>query len=404
MKRNFFLGRIGLLLLCCGLILASCGKTRPETPTEPSAPVTGPTSAGPSVEPKPAGPAPTRITVPSTAHYPNSQWASRSVWDLAVFEGRLYAGSGDYALDTGPTNIWSMDLESETWENAITASDQEITRFLPIGDKLFVPGGDSTLPGWDYGNYYFCKDGVWESFKQLPKAAHTFDIASYDGKLFFGIGTGTGPDAPVLVSADGQTDFQAVPFLKNGRNIHRVRPFRYTRVYDFFTLGDSLYCLLAYYLPSQGTQMEYYRYDNGAFHWVSALKKQSVVSWKHVPVMGKATYQDAVYLTTGGLYKTTDFTTFTKIPIPGTATVTDLYVYTGEDGQSQLYALTCLPAETGYTVKIYQIGQSLTEVASCTGTCQALSLVRTENAFYIGFGSVTESSADVGTVLKLPIT
>ena len=156
--------------------------------------------------------APKDMGIPTEESYAKEQRFACSVWDMAVRDGILYIGSGDYSANTGPTPIWSYSIEDETWSIAATVKDEAVSRFCAVGDSLIAPGIDATGTTWKYGNYHTLSDGQWISFSKLPGAVHNFDVTYHKGQYFFGLGTADGKTSPVLISADGQSDFQPVPF------------------------------------------------------------------------------------------------------------------------------------------------------------------------------------------------
>ena len=38
---------------------------------------------------------------------------SNCIWDLQVFNGKLYIGTGDYTANSGQTSIWAYDLTNK---------------------------------------------------------------------------------------------------------------------------------------------------------------------------------------------------------------------------------------------------------------------------------------------------
>ena len=166
-----------------------------------------------------AGTAPKDLGIPTERSYSDEQRLSRSVWDMEVWDGILYIGAGNYSANTGPTPIWAYDTVTQTWSVSATVEDEAVSRFCSVGDTLVAPGIDDTGDSWKFGNYHTLVDGEWKSFRKLPGAVHNYDVTRYDEQFFFAIGTADGKASPVLVSADGQTDFQTVPFFKGEKSL-----------------------------------------------------------------------------------------------------------------------------------------------------------------------------------------
>ena len=343
---------------------------------------------------------PKDLGIPAAKTYTEKQRLSSSVWDMEIFDGVLYIGAGDYSANTGPTPIWAYDTETETWSAAAVVEEETVCRFCRIGDALIAPGIDATGNSWKHGNYHTLSGGQWVSFQELPGAVHNFDVTHYGGRYFFALGTADGETSPVLTSADGKTDFQPIPFYKKGRSL-LDGSCSYTRVYDFFCVGGSLYCLLYCYTDEGSEIPMFFRFEDGAFQYVNDAE-QDAKYWKQIPVMGKAALGSVQYFTTGTLYKTTDFSDITAVELPDGGVVTDLYTYALGERQL-LYALSNVKNEDGtYTATVYLLEETATAVASCTATAPALSFVRDGFCFYLGFGG-SQTSSDTGKVVRLSV-
>ena len=117
---------------------------------------------------------------------------SRRSEDIAIFDGRLYVGCGDYSANTGPVNVYSMGLEDRKWKvSAEALEDEQIKRFLVLDGKLCIPGTDPR-GDWSMGNYYLLSDDAWQTHRVLPSGIHCFDGIEFEGNLFFGLGAESG--------------------------------------------------------------------------------------------------------------------------------------------------------------------------------------------------------------------
>lgn len=347
---------------------------------------------------------PVELGNPAQAAYPE-QWYARSVWDLALEDGVLYAGCGDYAENSGPATIWSCDLSTGVWSEAIGTQDESVARFVTVNGKLFAPGIDSTVPTWSWGNCYYLQQGQWQMFTKVPGAVHNFDIAEHGEKIYFALGTSNGEDSPVLVTDDSMRSFHQVPFYREGEAVFPVAGDSYSRVYDFFKLKDTLYCLFRLYTESDKSGYQIYRLEEEGFCYVADTEGLSVTGIRQIPVGGKVQVADACYIATGNLYRTEDFQTFTQITLPDGGRVTDLIAQKNPLFENEvLYILSSAPQPDGtYQVRIYaRYSDYLTlPVVRCTATCPALSFVKDGRDFYIGFGGGKEETADVGRIIKI---
>ena len=48
----------------------------------------------------------------------------RAISDLQVFDGKIYVGHGDFARNSGPTDIWYHDLRDKRFENEGRIDDE----------------------------------------------------------------------------------------------------------------------------------------------------------------------------------------------------------------------------------------------------------------------------------------
>lgn len=174
---------------------------------------------------------------------------ARNVWDMQVFDGKIYLGHGNSSNDgpspnAGPVPIIYYDPQTGKFvtqkviatnaktgkqETRNVTDDEQIDTFKIFRNKLYIPGNDSVIPGWQYGNYYELSGDHWNEYQNLPGGIHVYDMAYYQGKLFAAIGT---EDTPmVLMSGDnGKTwkEFAKIDGLGS-------------RTYKFFQFKGMLY-------------------------------------------------------------------------------------------------------------------------------------------------------------------
>ena len=336
----------------------------------------------------------TDLGKPTESRY--TQTTPRTPWDMQIYQGKLYLGAGDYDANTGNTPIYALDLETQTWEETGTVLDEAVASFAIIEDTLYVPGTDPTTGSWAYGNYYHKEETGWQLHDNLPNGVHHFDIARYEGNLFFGIGTANANTSPVKNSKDEGATYQDVAFYREGKNQIGDQTYRYFRVYNFFQLKGELYCLFVA-VKQDGTQETgFYQYTGEAFQRLDGTGMSRNHLWQ--VMMGESvTLQDRCYFATGHFYQTEDFHTYTEIIFPEQDYVTDfvaagdyLYVLTAKKVQDETYLNTLwryIP-ETGKQIKI---------TAFQTEGGFGLSLEKDGAAFYVGLGH----GSDAGRILKI---
>lgn len=140
---------------------------------------------------------PTYVGNPFAVVWPHESYP-RNIWDMAVFEDRLFFGTGNSANvapapNAGPVPLISMDSTGTFFQETIVA-DEQIEQFRVLNDQLMVPGHDAT-ESWAWGNVYrrLSADG-WRKERIIPRGVHVYDLLESDDALF-AVG---GSDQPVV--------------------------------------------------------------------------------------------------------------------------------------------------------------------------------------------------------------
>ena len=389
---------IALVFALCLVFLSACGQ--------PSAPSDTPQDT----EPHAAVPDPVDLGVPTGDFYSYNMLA-RCVWDMTVYDGKLYVGCGDYNNNTGGVPVMSCALDDlGNWQREAILLEEQIGCFCLIDGKL-------TIPGWDpkdtpeYCNYYQLEDGKWQTHSGLPDGWHNFDLVRFDGKLFAGIGADAG-QTPIVVSENG-TDFERVPMLKNGEPVDTSAG-ELIRTYNFWVLNDTLYADFHHQNISENINVvEVYRYEDGKFVWCVGLGKKLNMAAMGCQNLGKpwadAVVDDTLFLTTGWLYKTTDMVEYTQVSLPNYAVTYDIYTHNGV-----MYLLTAsrevVDTETGetvYHVTVYSAATADSDDFQAEYTLdsevQPISLAVSDGGCFISYGNwYSQTDEQNGTVIFYP--
>ena len=210
------------------------------------------------------------LGIPYAEIYSEEQANSRLSADMAVFEGVLFVGGGDYDANTGPVPSLYYAPDIGVWEVAgEPLPDEQIKRFRVIGGELYTLGTDPS-EDLNLGNYYIFNSGSWDMVSALPGGIHCFDAIEYGGEIYFGLGVESG-NFPAVVF-NGIT-FSAVGFYKDGVLIDTT-PNEIIRVFNLFTFEGRLYCFMTLDKKSEdgnleGYYMELYVLEGGNFHYES---------------------------------------------------------------------------------------------------------------------------------------
>jgi hypothetical protein len=170
---------------------------------------------------------------------------ARNVWDMQVFDNRLYLGHGNSnneppVPNAGPVEIWYYDAEQRQFGYDYVLPEEQIDHFIVIDDVMYVPGHD---PRNTEGRIYFLKQGgSWESSNPIRGSLHVYDFYSFQGTWFAALGVGQPTSQVIATSQDEGATWQLstlpVPMLD------MFQPSIY-RAWEFFEVdGDLLVSVL----------------------------------------------------------------------------------------------------------------------------------------------------------------
>jgi hypothetical protein len=135
-----------------------------------------------------------------------------SIWDLQVFDGKLFFGSGSTVDNVGPVAVWAYDLETQQWTKESTVKEEAIECFRIIDEKLVIPASDPKGP--DDGKWYFRKPGAsdWQRVATTAvRLAHVRDVqATPSGWLGVGNGREDNIQSPGILAEKVTEGFRAV--------------------------------------------------------------------------------------------------------------------------------------------------------------------------------------------------
>ena len=128
--------------------------------------------------------------------------------ELMIFEDRLYLGHGDWHRNTGVTDVVYYDFRQQEFVKEFTVDDEAVVRYRRYGNRLFLPGTDST-ESWEFGNLYVHDAQGWKKHRTIPRGLHVFDFAEYGGRWYVATGSNfgnlkTGPAIGAIFSSEDQ--------------------------------------------------------------------------------------------------------------------------------------------------------------------------------------------------------
>ena len=323
---------------------------------------------------------------------------ARCPWDIKVFEGRVYVGSGDYGQNTGPIVIWAYDISSKKWIKTGTVRDNAITVFEVIGGKLTVPGTDP-MDSWTYGNVYQLLDGEWKNhYKSIPNGIHNFDMLEFGGKIYAGLGVDF-KNSPVVVGTAIEEKFDFVPIYKNGLPVDATSMGLWSyRAYDLFVHNQNLYALVCF-TKELGSTLEVYKLNGDRLdYFADASSMLSTRQYGTNLLESKISFGSSMYFSRGVLYKSSDLQSFSVVNLPNGENVCDLLVSNGK-----MYLLAYTGSDGDYQISIYQTEdeENFEKVLDFEYSVRPLSFDKDGKTFYIGMGDRTLKNEKTGMILAV---
>ena len=99
-----------------------------------------------------------------------------NVWDLQVFDGKIYIAGGSTVENAGPINVWAYNPTTQNFIKEYTVDEEAIEHFRVFDNELYIPAADSRSN--DASKFYRkTAGGKWHqhSYDSL-KLAHVRDL------------------------------------------------------------------------------------------------------------------------------------------------------------------------------------------------------------------------------------
>lgn len=132
---------------------------------------------------------------PSIAAQPES---GRAVQDLAIHNGELYMGFGNYSANTGPIDVATVNLATGGYDVKTTAATEEINTYRTFNGRLYAPWIDPTVVG---GLYSSDQGGTWGTFGPDVENVHIFDVAVLPNGVQLAVGSANSTDRSTYLGA-----------------------------------------------------------------------------------------------------------------------------------------------------------------------------------------------------------
>lgn len=122
---------------------------------------------------------------PFKAVFPDgSGWEhARGVWDMQVFDDRIYLGHGSIFSNAGPIDVWAFDPAKEAFVKEFRVDEEVISTLYSTGDLCLIPGTDG-IESWDFGSIYVHRGDTWTKQRTVPNAFHITTMACLEESIF----------------------------------------------------------------------------------------------------------------------------------------------------------------------------------------------------------------------------
>jgi len=321
---------------------------------------------------------------------------ARNVWDMQVFNGRIYLGHGNSnnmgpAPNAGPVDIWYWDIDDNRFVKEFVVDDEQIDHFRIIDGQLITPGHDPK-EAWDLGNFYILEEGQWKKIRTIPDAIHNYDMLKFREQLFAALGTTNG--AAIAMSDDNGKTWNIFDLPKR-------------RAFTLFPLNNKLYT------STFGNAV--FEYNKEGFHQVLVNLFPDVTAVKNMLVVRPVRFKDTlVYIGANnsidhqwmpfGLFKATSIERSNNIQLPEGDAPYDIVV-----NGSYCYVLINSapePADGKYKnwVKVLRSEDLVTwqEIVRFEANTFARSFEISEEDIYFGMGSsAAQISPETGNILRI---
>ena len=335
----------------------------------------------------------TELGIPSAQRFQDGIRA-RCVWDMKLWNGKLYIGGGDYDDNTGPTDIWCYDFPKKEWTNSGSVPDESVLRFVDLGGTLVAPGIDPE-EDWSMGNYYALEGDSWQIYRNIPNSIHNFDMIKFGERIFAGNGVEDG-NSPISYSDDGGQTFLPLEIYKDGA-LFDTTGLGVIRTYEFFVLKGTLYAIIRYGVNK--ASYDVFKYENGVMNYYTDLTEKIEFNSITMNMFGaKVEFKNKIYFTTGYLYSSSDAISYEKIPVLEDSVVSDILV----DDKTMYLLCTKEKGNFTYTLAIYKTtdGKDFKEVLTYDYSTLAMCFEKSGDTYYVGMGYPARTIETNGAVLE----
>lgn len=337
---------------------------------------------------------------------------ARSIWDMIVFDRKLYLGAGNSsnigpATNAGPIPVIVYEFNSNQFNEEVVLREEQIDSFYIHDEVLYIPGHDPK-ESWEFGNFYTKHKGEgWEKKRTIPSAIHTYALAWYDNKMFAGIGSHS--RKCILSSQDGGKTWQG--HVTDSGRIHA-----FLQVEDgFYSVGQFYSQEIKAHVGPKASLMAFapvFEYDSNEgfvvredlmspelffpqtnINGFSAIKIVRPVTFSGKTIYIGAESSNDHQSNPFGVYWATSLARggidVQRITLPGRTIPWDLF-----EQDEKIYLLTSRKEVEGYvnSVWITENFKDWKELFTFSTSATAISFTKESSSYYFGLGSYFEDN------------
>lgn len=156
---------------------------------------------------------------------------AKNIWDMAVFENKIYFGAGNSSNEgptqnAGPVPLISYNPTTSEFKNEAIIQDEQIDVIKIFDNKMYIPGHDAKQ-NWDFANFYIkIPNQSVKKYRNIKDGLHVYDVAFRGNKIFLALGVRNG--AAVAVSSDNAQNWE-------------IQKLAHYRVNSFLEVGERLF-------------------------------------------------------------------------------------------------------------------------------------------------------------------
>lgn len=325
-----------------------------------------------------------------------------NIWDMHLWENKIFFGTGDGNANTGPITVYAYDLDTKEFFESGVLQEEVINSFLVVDNTLVAPGIDSTQNN-NISNYNTYENGEWIQHRVLTNTEHCFDVVSFGNRYFYGVDADISY-SPCFSTNKSDEDLTRHYFYKDGKRV--TKGIESARVFDLVIQRDSLYAIMS--RDENGTLvLEVYKYneESNAFEHLSDLGELArVVPYINFKLIGsKVALKDKLFIATSLGYYTKNMIDLHKIDFKGEYTLD--YCLDGDT----LYALCHFPLKNGqYETSVWALDLTkenveFERILYFDSEYCCVNLVKTADAFYFSTADINYRNDKKGAILRVEL-